>query len=295
MRPANRLSRASLAAFLLLLLAQAGPAGAQGIVVSAGREGGYYHTIANRLRNALSSEQGVRAEVRYSPGSLENLARLDDPSSPVNVALTQADALRRYLDEHPGFDGEFNVLADIGTECAFIVAPVGGPVKTAADLKAEAGLAISVGDVLSGGAVTWDYMGRLEPAFRNTRVAHSEIMAALLEIRGGGEFSDVKSVLVVQRPRLSSVLEVVLDNLDVYRLVPIRAGDLGNATLPSGSPIYTFETVRVGVGRDHSASVETLCTHGLLLATPAKLSEERFGQLADVILKSGRFIMPGAK
>ena len=53
--------------------------------------------------------------------SRDNLARLQDPSSRVNVALAQADALKSYLKSEPDFADKFFVLGDVGIECVLLV------------------------------------------------------------------------------------------------------------------------------------------------------------------------------
>jgi TRAP-type uncharacterized transport system substrate-binding protein len=283
----------SYSAFLCLFL-PSGPSIAQDVVVTTGQEGAYYYTLGGRLEAALRNQHGTYVEVLTSQGSLENLARLDDPSHRANVGLTQADALRRYLDGNPAFAEEFLVLADVGKECAFIIAAKNGGIASAADLKAEGKRTLSVGDAQSGAAITYEYMGLLDPRFRNTAVVNVGMMEALLQIKAGGEFATVDAAMLVQRPRITSPpLEAVLDNLDTYRLVPIRSSDLENATLPGGRAVYTFETVKIGFGRDHSVSFETICTPGLLIAAKPKLGEKTLNELANVILSSADDIMPG--
>jgi hypothetical protein len=279
---------------VLGLLLPSGASIAQNVVVSTGHEGGYYYTLGGRLETALRNQHGTYVEVLTSQGSLENLARLDDPSNPANVGLTQADALRRYLDGHEGFADEFLVLADVGKECAFIIAAKNGGIASAADLKAEGKRTLSVGDAQSGAATTYEYMGLLDPRFRNTAVVNVGMMEALLQIKAGGEFATVDAAMLVQRPRITSPpLEAVLDNLDAYRMVPIRSADLENTTLPGGRAVYTFETVKIGFGRDHSVSFDTICTPGLLIAAKPKLGEKTLNELANVILSSADDIMPG--
>lgn len=279
---------------LLGLLLPSGASTAQDVVVTTGHEGGYYYTLGGRLEAALRNQYGTYVEVLTSQGSLENLARLDDPSSPANVGLTQADALRHYLDGHDVFAEKFLVLADVGQECAFIIAGKNGSITTAADLKAEGNRTLSVGDAHSGAAVTYEYMSRLDPRFRNTAVVNVGMMEALLQIKAGGEFSTLDAAMLVQRPRITSPpLGAVLDNLDTYRIVPIRSGDLENTALPGGRAVYTFETVKVGFGRDHSVRFDTICTPGLLIAVKPKLGEKTLNELAKVILSSASDIMPG--
>jgi hypothetical protein len=289
--------------FLVICLGLAGSAAilclaprassAQGIVVSSGREGGYYNALGGRLRAVYIAERAEEIKHLSSTGSTENLDRLRDPSSPVNVALAQADALKRYVELFPEFEDKFTVLSEVGKECVFIIAGRNGDTQRAGDLKQKSAGAISVVSAESGAAITYDYMGRLEPGFRNTPAVHVDSMRALLQLRSS-EFSELRALMLVQRPRtVSPPLEVVLDNLDVYRIVPIGREDLGSAKLPDGSEIYTFDTVRVGFGKDHSATFDTICTRGLLLASKSKLDVASLDDLAKVILTSASYIMPG--
>src|SRR5512144_1718512 len=89
------------------------------LVISTGKSSGGYNAIGERLK-AVMAEQNITAQVLPSVGSLENLERLDDPAHPVNVGLTQADALKYYLGEHPKFADKLFMLGEIGKECVFI-------------------------------------------------------------------------------------------------------------------------------------------------------------------------------
>lgn len=275
----------------LLVLSPALVAGAEGIVVSSGNQGGYYHALADRLQWIYISRGTGDINVLPSSGSLQNLERLRDPTSPVNVVLVQADALKRFVEISPGFDKEFTVLSDIGKECVFVVAGKSG-MKSIAGLKEKDGRALSVVSPESGGAITWDLMSRIEPDFRNTRTVYVNAMRALLQLRKP-EFSDLKGLLLVQRPTtVSPPLQIVLDNLDTYRILPIGEGDLGTSKLPDGSEIYTFDDVAIGFGRDHRVKFQTICTRGLLLASTGKLGKKQIDELATVILGSASYIMP---
>jgi TRAP-type uncharacterized transport system substrate-binding protein len=263
-------------------------------VVSSGKEGGFYYDVGKRLRLVLGRQQ--RAVDQWtSEGSLQNLARLADPSSPVNVALAQADALHRYLAENPEFAKDFIVLDDIGKECVFFITRREGGIENASDLKKASGLKVSVETPGSGAAVTYEAMSQLEPAYRKTPVAYVDVMEGLLQLRLGGEYNELAAVMLVQRPRtLSPALEIVLDNLETYRIAPVRQTDLKKLTLPGGRPVYSFETVKAGFGRGQSVTLETLCTRGLLLGARSKLSDERRVVLAQTVLESGSYIAPGS-
>jgi hypothetical protein len=262
-------------------------------VVSAGREGGNYYYIAQRLKSAMLLEHERWIEVLTSRGSLENLRRLDDPSSPVGVTLTQADALNRYLQEHPQFAAEFIVLGDAGKECAFLVARREGGLTTAAGLKEAGGGEISVDDAESGAAVTFGYMTELEPRFRAMTPVSVDVMEALLQLKVAGEHTRLRAALIVQRPKAPSPpVKTVFENPDIYRLVPITEADVGNARLPDGSVVYTFERVRVGGKSDpRSVEIDTLCTRGLMLASKEKLDKDFRSELSSLMLKSAAKII----
>jgi hypothetical protein len=278
---------------LLALLAGSGSAFAQGeadLVISSGKEGGNYYAMAGRLRTLLTRDHSQYAEVRPSLGSVENLAHLDNPESPVGVAFTQADALNGYLEQNPEFRSKFVVLADLGRECVFLFARRDGDISSAADLKTSAGRQISVDRPGSGASVTYDYMMRLDPAFKNTEVVNVDMMESLAQLKASADFTTLRAAMLVQRPRVvSPAMEIVLDNPNTYRIVPMRRGDLQAASLPSGKPVYTFETVQV-----RQTKLETMCTRALLLAATDKLSTELRSRLAEVILESADYIAPNA-
>ncbi len=64
------------------------PAPPGSFVISTGNEAGAYHMYGERYRELLAKER-IRVEVRPSAGSIENLQRLADPESGVEVALVQ--------------------------------------------------------------------------------------------------------------------------------------------------------------------------------------------------------------
>jgi len=64
------------------------PAPPDSFVMSTGAPGGAYHLFAERYREILARD-GVTIELEPSAGSMENLARLRDPNSGIDVALVQ--------------------------------------------------------------------------------------------------------------------------------------------------------------------------------------------------------------
>jgi len=255
------------------------------IVISTGKSGGGYNTIGERLKNVLA-EQDQPAQVLTSAGSIENLTRLDDPQTPVSVGLTQADALKYYLKDHPGFADQFINLGEIGKECVFIVTGKDSDIRSDSDLQQKGkDRLIAVQSPKSGVAVTWEYMTLLEPAFKNTAPAFVDGAEALLQIKSGGKASQIQAAMVVQKPMAKSTeMQVVLDNPKDFRLVPVKDWDL-NDKLPDGSAVYTFENVTVAEKKwGFDTAVDTICTRGLMLANKNKLTADQRTRLSKVML-----------
>lgn len=279
--------------FVMLSAASAPAQSPARVVVSTGREGASYFSIGTRLAEAMKKQHGREVEVLPSAGSVENLVRLHDRSSPVNVGLTQTDALKRYLAREPAFADAFFVLSDVGRECVFLVSGRTGPIASMADFKKAAGLQLSVGGAGGGAAVTWQDLTQIEPALRATKAVNVETMEALLQIRTGGQFTKVAAAMLVQRPRVvSPPLRAVISNPQDYRFVPIVAGDIGEVKLPDGSAVYTFDEVAVG-GRLRASptKVQTLCTRGLMIGVKAKLDRDLRERLSTLMLEQGTRIV----
>jgi len=277
-------------------LAISSHAHAQGVVVSSGKAGGYYDAVAQRMRVVIYSQLGLHVDLVNSEGSLENLARLDREADPVSMAFTQKDALHHYLSEHPDFSQDYVVLGELGTECVFLIAPKKGGIRSASDLHGKGDRTVAVGDARSGAAVTYEYLSQLDPRFRSSPAENRGIIESLLDLKAEERRSKVGAALVVQRPLAVSVpVEIVLDNPDLYRFVPIRRSDVqmsGGAGKEAG---YSFEKIEVGFGRDYKQSFETVCTEGIALAAKSKLGEENLGAITKVLLESRGYIAPRRK
>lgn len=283
----------AVASCILLVLAAAAETRPEGIFVSSGKPGGYYDSVASRMRYVLRPEFDQLIDLRSSEGSLENLGRLDDDSSPINIAFTQADALAHYLQAHPAFEKKYVVLAELGRECAFLIAPRKGGITKASDLHVARGQTVAVGDTLSGAAVTYEHLSHLDPRFRNTPAKNTSTIEAMLDLKASTRRLNIAAAMVVQRPLvISAPVEIAMDNRDLYRFVPIREEDV-QGDLDAKSK-YTFETIDLGFGRDYKVSLETICTQGLILGAKGKFSERMLAKLAQSILDSRRYIMPGS-
>jgi hypothetical protein len=259
--------------------------GTERVVVSTGSLGGAYHQIGERLKTQLILRNERIPQVMTSQGSLDNLARLDDPSSPVNVVISQVDALRSYLETHDEFREEFFVLGDMGKECVLLITSATGGPESVAAFKQDGAGTLAVGGPGSGASVTFQNMASLEPAFHATQPVFVPIMEALLQLEVGGEFTEVTAAMIVQRPRrLSPPLRLVLDKPDAYRFVPVTPADVPNGTLPDGRPVYSFETVAVG-GKKNSRhrELQTLCTDALLLGSNTKIDHDLRERLSTLM------------
>jgi TRAP-type uncharacterized transport system substrate-binding protein len=285
----------AISTLLLALLLLPAAASAEGILISSGAKGGYYHNVGRGLRVVLERKHDVVANLVPSHGSIQNLEALDDPNNPVNVALVQADALDHYLAEHPEFAGEYTLVTDAGRECAFVVTTRAGKIGSLADLAAPGERKIAVGEPGSGPAVTWAALSRLSPELQRAKPIQLGMIEALLALAGDPKEGPV-AALAVQRPLAgTSPLEIVVDNQEAFRIVPIRKDDLGEIPKAGDAPVYSFEKVRLGFGRDYKLDVETLCTRALVLAARGKLSAEELEAVGKAMLGSRRFIIPGGR
>jgi len=289
-----RMTKKILLAFLATLVLGIGivaRAAEPALVISTGKSGGGYSAIGERLKTVMT-EQGVAVQVLPSVGSLENLERLDDPASPVNLGLTQADALKYYLGQHPKFADKLFMLGEIGDECVFIATCKDSGIASDADLQKKQGNLIAIRDPNSGTAVTYLYMIQLEPQFKNTAVAFVDTMEALLALKAGGSQNKIKAVMFVQRPEARSPeMQVILDDPKDFRFISVTDWDL-NDKLPDGSAVYTFEKVTVQEKKwGFDTKVETICTRGLLIGNKEKLGAGLRDRLAKVMLLSASRVL----
>ena len=269
---------------------------AKGVVISAGNVGGYYDAVATRMRVVFNSQYNIAVEVQHSQGSIENLYRLDDDTLQFNLAFTQADALAHYLYQHPDFESQYVVLDELGRECAFLIAPTAGKVKKASDLHAPGERTVSVGEPMSGSAITWEHLNRIDPRFHASPAINVRIIEALLDLRSKRPRRNLAAALVVQRALAASApVEIVLDNPEVYRFVPITKSDFNANAKEMSRAGYSFDNITVGFGRDYEQKFETICTDGLILAATEKLGEVMLMNVTKALFESRSYILPGSK
>jgi TRAP-type uncharacterized transport system substrate-binding protein len=261
--------------------------------ISTGRQDGSYYYIGKRLHTAMQLEHDFRIGVETSSGSVQNLARLADPENDIGLALTQSDALSRFLQDNPEFAAEFIVLGDAGKECVILITGKKNGVRSFSELKTIPGAEISVDDHGSGASVTFDYLTAMDPELAQTKSVFVDTMEALLQMKVAGTHTQLRAAMLVQRPSAPSPpVKIVFENPNDYQLVPISDSDVQNSKLPDDSVVYTFEKVKIGGSSSPSAlEVDTICTRSLLLASKGKLSREIRSQLSVTMLKSSRMII----
>jgi hypothetical protein len=261
-------------------------------VITTGPKGGSYHAIGERLRQTVAQQHGLQIHVETSSGSIQNLARLADPSNEVGLALTQTDALDRFLKANPSFASQFIVLGDTGKECALLITASRDGIHEFSDLK-KAGFEVSVDDPGSGASATFEDLQSMDPALAQVEASYVDTMEALLQMKVAGSRTNLKAVLLVQRPSLRSApVRILLENPDDYHLIPISRSDVAERRLPDGSGVYTFEEIQIGgTQAQRPLAVRTLCTRGLLLASKRKLSREVRSKLATSMLESSKAVI----
>ena len=147
---------------LCLLIPGMASSQSSGTSISTGREDGSYYYIGKRLHTTMLIEHDYRIGVETSSGSIQNLARLADPGSSIGLALTQSDALSRFLQNNAEFANEFIVLGDAGRECVVLVSGKKGGIRSFAQLKAKPGGEISVDDAESPSTPPYDCSNEID-------------------------------------------------------------------------------------------------------------------------------------
>ncbi len=252
-----------------------------GVVVSSGIAGGGYWSAASRLKN-VADELGLQTRVQPSTGSLHNLEQLTDPNSPVNLAFAQADALRYYLNDHPGVEAQIETLENIGQECVFVITGKNSAIRTDADLQNSANHRLGIASADSGVAVTFRYMASQLAGLKNTRVVYGDTAVALQGLNS--EQASVDAVMVVHRPREHSAeVDMVLQQPDRYRFVEIVAQRLTDAGGRDEAVYQSLNLAMPAAADGERQRVRTICVKGLLLANREKLNLEQRDQLSQLV------------
>ena len=248
-----------------------------GVVLSSGGEGGGYWSAGNRLQAVALKELGLTVKNVPSAGSLENLARLLDDSSPVNLAFAQADALQLYLSKQPDEVKKLDLLENIGQECVFIITGTDSKLLNDEDVQGAAGLRLGIPSATSGIAVTFEYMVSQMPELADVEVIYGD---TLNQVEGlGTDDATVDAVMMVHRPREQSAeVSYALENPDRVRFVAVSDKRFIEETW-NGRRVYRSMSLAMpGI----EEPVNTICVTGLLVLNKQKLTLEQRNQLSDL-------------
>ncbi|MDG1944213.1 MAG: hypothetical protein P8J17_08140 [Halioglobus sp.] len=247
------------------------------ILLSTGVEGGGYWNAGSRLQR-VAEDMNLEVENLPSSGSLENLDKLFDDASPVNLAFAQADAVQHYLNTHEEAAIKLEMLENIGQECVFIVTDIDSDLRTNEDMEDAQDLRLGIPSATSGVAVTLNYMASQIPEMADIDISYGETAADMEEM--GTSEATVDAVMMVHRPKeRSPEVNEALEHPDRYRFVEV-SDDRLTEKLWSGHNIYrTIKLVLPGI----SQPLETICVNGLLLANRQKLTPRQRNGLNDLV------------
>lgn len=247
------------------------------IVVSSGAEGGGYWSAAARLQE-VAAGMDLQLVNKTSSGSLENLEKLLDGSSSVNVAFAQADALRHYFDRRPGEKRKLDILESIGQECVFIVTGANSNIRNGEDLQKARETRLGIASANSGVAVTFGYLVSQLPGLADTKVVYGDTRSAMEQL--GRPDAGVDAVMVVHRPReLSPEVDMALSHPDRFHFIELDDEGL-DMELANGRKVYRSMNLAMP---DADESVKTICVEGLLIANKQKLKPRHHIKLTELV------------
>ena len=262
----------------LVALAQEPAPSEHAVVLSSGVEGGGYWSAGMRLQSVAEKELKLAVDNIPSSGSMENLEKLLDEDSPVNLAFAQADAVQHYLNQHEDEIQKLELLENIGQECVFIVTGIDSKIRTDEDMEAADDFQVAIASESSGVAVTFEYLISQLPDMADSEVVYTDTVAVMEDLNASD--APVDAVMVVHRPREhSEEVDHALANADRFRFVELSDERL-TQELWNGRKVY--RTMKLGMPGT-ATPVKTICVQGLLLANKRKLSIDQRNQLGDLV------------
>lgn len=274
----------SLPAFLWGTHVQAANEDQSPIVISTGVEGGSLALTGKRLQ-LVAGEMGLAIETLGSEGSIENLDRLLNPDSPVNLAFARADALQYHLNRYPSDRVKLEILEKIGQQCVFVATGLHSEIDDGDDLQDFDNLRLGIDSTATDIAVSFDYMASRIPELEDVNVVYGDfptLARQLLLNKAKKKKKDAKldAILLFSAPRVhAEQFQYILDNPHRYKIIDFEDDRLTEAQ-PDGRRIY--RSVRLAVpGAERP--IRTLCVRGLLLANRQKLSPRHRNRLTDLV------------
>lgn len=245
---------------------------AAGPVITTGGKTGTYIKVGHNLKSLLGT-----GEVVTSKGSVENLDRL--VKGEAQIGLVQMDAYAWYGLKHPEIETELEVMGNLYEECAYLAVNNGGKVLSEDDLQTVKDVTIAVGSKGSGTAVTWDYMLKLEPKYKNASVLFIGGTRALSKLVA----KQVDAVMWVTKPQLDGKMaQTVLKNKDL-ELVGFNDKDLNDKLPTTGKPVYQFRKIDTEKGFFNDTEITTACVEAVIVARK-DTEEEILESVSDALL-----------
>lgn len=242
--------------------------------ISTGGKQGTYYRVGHNLNAALGNGQ-----VMTSKGSVMNLDRI--MAGEAALGMTQMDVMAWYNSKYPASIAKIEIMGGMYQECVYIAYNKNGKVRNEDDLQ-KPGVTIAVGKKGSGGAVTWDYMRKLEPGYKKASVSYTGGTRALNKL-AVGDSSGIDAVLWVTKPVLSGkYAQSVLNNEDL-EFMNVNDKDLNDTYKPTGKPVYVFEKIDIETGLFNDREFNTICMDAVLVADTDG-DEELLDEVADLVL-----------
>ena len=160
----------------------------------------------------------------------------------------------------------------------------GGKVTGEKDLRRAKDATIAIGEEGSGSAITWQYMTRLVPDYKNAKIVFQGGTRALNQIGTPG--GPDASLFVTAPGNLNNPLIQAVNANKSLKFVDIDKGGLDDK-LPDGKPVYEFDKVAVCSG--WGCNVETICTASYLFAGPTA-TDKTIQAVSDVMAMSPKTI-----
>lgn len=257
---------------IILLLLFAAPALAEGPIITTGGKTGSYIKVGHNLKALLGT-----GEVVTSKGSVQNLDRL--VKGEAQIGLVQMDALAWYALKHPEVETELEIMGSLYEECAYLAVNTGGKVLNEDDLQTVKNATIAIGSKGSGTAVTWDYMLKLEPEYKNAGVTFTGGTRALGKLVA----KQIDAVMWVTKPKLDGKMaQTVLKNKDL-ELVGFNDKDLNDKLPTTGKPVYQFRKIDTAKGFFNDQEITTACVEAVIVAR-TDTDEDILESVSDALL-----------
>ncbi len=239
----------------MIIMCFAGTTFAAGPVITTGGKNGSYIKVGNNLKKMLGT-----GEVVTSKGSVENMERLNKGEA--QIGLVQMDAYAWYALKNPEVESSVEIIGSLYEECAYLAVHKDGKVQDEDDLQSVEGATIAVGSKGSGTAVTWDYMIKLEPKYKNSSVDFTGGSRALSKLAS----KQVDAVMWVTKPKLDDKMAMtVLKNKDLD-LVGFNDKDLNDKLPLTGKPVYEFRKIDTEKGLFNDKEIKTACVEAVVVA-----------------------------